>query len=91
MRASERIDEEHEEQPGVDAYMVVSYGADGVDVGAVVLKAVRVGIFDFKGWRRMESNYLLRIWTCALVGRLAGTSSAVGMGLGNIRSAGTRG
>ena len=37
MGASERIDEEHEEKSRVDAYVVVSYGADGVDVGAVVL------------------------------------------------------
>ena len=36
--AGERIDEEHEEESGVDAYVVVSYGADGVDVGAVVLR-----------------------------------------------------
>ena len=40
---------------------------------------------------RDGTEYLLRISTRALVGRLAGTSSAVGRGLGNIRSAGTQG
>ena len=34
---------------------------------------------------------LLRISTCVLVGRLGGTSLAVGRGLGNIPWAGTRG
>lgn len=50
MGAGERIDEEHEEEPGVDAYVVVSHGADGVDVGAVVLRGFGVRIADFKGW-----------------------------------------
>lgn len=34
---------------------------------------------------------LLRISTCALVGRLGGTNSAARMGVGNIHWAGTRG
>lgn len=34
--AGEGVDEEHEEDSGVDSYVPVSDGADGVDVGAVV-------------------------------------------------------
>ena len=67
--------------------MVVSYGADGVDVGAVVLRGrgVRIWMEDAEGWD------LLRIWTCALVGRLGGTNLAARMGIGNILLAETRG
>ena len=40
---------------------------------------------DAEGWD------LLRIWTCALVGRLGGTNLAARKGIGNIHLVGMRG
>lgn len=50
MGAGEGVDEEHEEETRVDAYVVVSDGADGVDVGAVVLRGGEVRVAGLKGW-----------------------------------------